>query len=157
MDRNEKVHLSLSLTTAHVFRQGVFLRLYEASLCWFVHNVRPLKIMQEKTKEGKILLYGGLPKDSFAAVKDTLPDLKETDYGFTWNCTGNTVEPLYSQWRDEQFTILPALDNKSVKSADKEVLERVRNFELARATPLDAMNAIAAWQKELHELRKEGA
>ena len=157
MDRNEKVHLSLNFTTAYAFRQGLFLRLYEASLCWFVHNVRPLKIMQEKTKEGKILLYGDLPKDSLTSVKDALPDLQETNYGFVWNCTSNTVELLYLQWREEQFTLLPDLNNKSGKSTDKEVLERVRNFELARATPLDAMNAIAEWQKELHEFRKEGA
>jgi len=57
MDRTEKVNLSMDFTTGHAFRQGLFMRLYEASLCWFVHNARPLKIMPERVKGGEPVVY----------------------------------------------------------------------------------------------------
>lgn len=163
MDRNEKVRLSLNFATAHAFRQGLFLRLYEASLCWFVHKARPLKIMPEVTKQGETLLYGGLPVSSFEtlAAQNALPDLQTTEYGYTWDCPENTIEGIFSQWREKQLAAIAERPGKEASRpagmADKQVIEHIRAFELARTTPMQAMNAIAKWQKALRGPGKEGA
>ena len=161
MDRNEKVRLSLDYATGHAFRQGLFLRLYEASLCWFVHHARPLKIMPETTKQGEKLLYGGLPVKSFEALtrEGRLPGLAATEYGYCWSCADHGVENQYPQWREEQLALLPTEEKRGQKPTPtgKEVLARILQFELARATPMEAMNAIASWQEVLRGQGKEGA
>lgn len=155
MDRAEKVRLSLDFTNCHAFRQGLFMRLYEASLCWFVHQARPLKIMLETTKQGEKLLYGGLPIASFDALaaENKLPGLQATDYGHCWNCDGQSAEAFYPQWREEQLAAIAGRPGKDAAgqsgTTDNQVLERIRTFELARATPLEAMNAVAEWQAAL--------
>ena len=162
MERTEKLRLSMDFMIAHAFRLGLFMRLYEASLCWFVHYARPLKIMPEVTRQRETLLYGGLPIASFEALAQDgkFSDLRETEYGFCWNCQGQSVENTYPKWREEQVSLLPASParrDKQPKTADMEVLDRLKGFELARATPLEAMNAIASWQSALRGQGKEGA
>lgn len=155
MDRHEKVRLSLSFASGFIFRQGLFLRLYEASLCWFAHHARPLKVMPETTKQGEKLLYGGLPAASFESLihENKFSDLQATDYGYTWDCAGQSVETLYPQWREEQLAAIAERPGKNAVrragTVDGRVLEGIRTFELARATPMKAMLAVAEWQEVL--------
>lgn len=65
MDRVEKLHLSSNAKYGYCFKQGLFVRLYEQSLYWFVHHVKPLKPMPERVKGGEPIVYGGLPVSSF--------------------------------------------------------------------------------------------
>ena len=65
MDRNEKLRLSASAEYGYCFKQGLFVRLYEESLFWFVMHMKPLKPMLERVKGEEPLVYGGLPVASF--------------------------------------------------------------------------------------------
>ena len=38
MDRSEKLRLSANMEYGFCFKQGLFVRLYEESLYWFVHH-----------------------------------------------------------------------------------------------------------------------
>ena len=119
--------------------------------------------MPETTKQGERLLYGGLPLASFDALirENAFPGLQATEYGYTWDCSGQSVEAFYPQWREEQFAAIAERPGKDaagrIGTADKQILERIRTFELARATPMEAMNAIALWQTALRGPGKEGA
>ena len=66
MDRNKKLRLSAHEEYGYCFKQGLFVRLYERSLYWFVAHIKPLKPMLERVKGGEPLVYGGLPISSFS-------------------------------------------------------------------------------------------
>jgi len=160
MDRTEKLRLSLSFETGHAFRQGMFMRLYEASLCWFSHHAKPLKIMVETTKQGERLLYGGLPIASFNALllKNALPESHATEYGHCWHCEGSSIESVYQGWREECLENSRTTQHARVDGRrQEEIIARIRAFELSSATPMQAMNAVAAWQEMLRVPGKEGA
>lgn len=159
MTRSEKVRLSLSFDAGHAFRQGLFMRLYEASLYWFTLHVRPLKIMLETTREGERLLYGGLPIASFEALlrEDALPEAHSTEYGYCWYNAGESVEQSYPAWRQAHCDRMPEPVKKRAAMPQHDIIAGIQSFELSRATPMQAMNAIAAWQELLRGPGKEGA
>ncbi len=135
------------------------MRLYEASLCWFVHTVRPLKIMVETTKSGERLLYGGLPISSFESLvkEERLPESRSAEYGYAWDLAGHETEKIYPPWRQTNLDRAVSFQSKNTGENHKEVISRIRTFDLVRATPMQALLAVSEWQELLREPGKEGA
>jgi hypothetical protein len=83
MDRTEKLRLSADTTYCCCFRQGMFVKFYEQGLYWFHFAVKPLKPMREKVENGKSIIYGGLPIESFEKIlgEKNLLQTEATEYG----------------------------------------------------------------------------
>lgn len=156
MNREEKLRLSADEEWGCGFRQGVFVRFFEQSLYHFCRSVRPLKPMQERSKEGKIILYGGLPIQSFERLLEQgiLPAVENTDYGWRWPYSAQKTLPFdesmpdFAVWRETVGVIPKKSENNRT---EKKILAELIDFDLAVHTPIQAVNAIAAWQKALRK------
>ena len=103
MDRTEKLRLSVDTQHGYGFRQGLFIRLYEQGLYWFVVHIKPLKPMQERVKGGEPVVYGGLPISSFEKLLAEKAIYAEaTEHGWKWAYAGQT------QGAGEDFSGFPA-------------------------------------------------
>ena len=117
MDRNEKLNLSASEEYGYCFKQGLFVRLYEQSLFWFVTHIKPLKPMLERVKDGEPIAYGGLPVSSFEKlVGESILHAHLTDNGWKWSYAAQTQGNRedfagFSTWRER------AIHSASVISA----------------------------------------
>lgn len=153
MDRTGKLLLSADETRIHAFRQGIFIKLYEQSLYRFIQHVRPLKPMPERMKGGEPVVYGGLPIASFEQLvgPETMPYMEITGYGYSWICSIQGLENDYAVWREgvfaDSFAAQPNEQNQA--NSAQLVIAAVKRFNLARTTPLEAMNAIGEWQRML--------
>ena len=67
MEIGERLRLSESGDWLACFREGMFIRFYDAPLGWFCQQGKPLKVLRPsfKKREGRVALYGGLPQASF--------------------------------------------------------------------------------------------
>ena len=69
MEIGERLRLSESGEWLACFREGMFIRFYDAHMGWFCQQGKPLKVLQRSFKklEGRVVLYGGFPASSFEA------------------------------------------------------------------------------------------
>jgi hypothetical protein len=69
MEIGERLRLSESSEWLACFREGMFIRFYDAPLGWFGQQGKPLKVLQRAINklQGRVVLYGGLPQASFDA------------------------------------------------------------------------------------------
>ena len=152
MDRSEKLRLSADGTCGYTFRHGPFLRLYERSLYWFVHHIKPLKPMLEKVKGGEPLIYGGLPVRSFEKLLEEGGLCAEaTENGWKWQYAEQTQgadEDFsgLSVWREAALIAVPQQPNSSTR----DILHEIRTFNLAGSTPMQTLSTVADWQAFLH-------
>ena len=153
MDRTEKLLLSADAAYGHGFKQGLFVRVYEQSLFWFVTHIKPLKPMLERVRGGEPVIYGGLPVASFEkllAEKQLITTA--TENGWKWfyveQVQGNDEDfGGYATWR-ESWRAAKQIPEKR-PAAKRNILYEVRAFNLAGSTPIQAMGAIADWQEYL--------
>lgn len=168
MNRSEKLRLSADAQQGAGFRQGLFVRLYEQSLYWFVTHVRPLKPMLERVKGGEPVIYGGLPVASFEKLlKEGGLQVDVTENGWQWRyaeqATGaNEDFSGYEIWREALLAgpVIPAKAGIQKDGLDarlrehdgekgRNILCEIRTFNLANSTPMQAMSAVAEWQEFL--------
>lgn len=157
MDRIEKLRLSADAEWCHCFKHGMFARLYEQSLYWFSHAVKPLKPMLERVKGGDVVVYGGLPISSLEALieQGALQQAESTEYGWKWPYAEQMAmpegTPAFTAWR-EAALVVPTLENTGTKTnmrGNRDILAEIAAFNLAAHTPIQAMCAIQAWQEAL--------
>lgn len=156
MNREDKLKLSAEAGYVHVFRQGLFAKLYEQSLWRFVHQVKPLKPMPERVKGGEPVIYGGLPLKSFEALaaENKLPGLEQTEYGWRWPAGDEEISPGYEEWRNA--AIKAAEEVPATPGGGRDILKEIIDYDLAGSTPLKAMLAISDWREYLQNGRKGG-
>jgi len=161
MGRAKKLRLSADTQHGYGFRQGLFVRLYEQGLYWFVVHVKPLKPMLERVKGGEPLVYGGLPVSSFEALttQGTLQWTEATEYGWKWPYAQQTQgagEDFsgFPAWRETALAAEPLL--KSSSANGRNILREIRAFNLAGSTPMQAMSAVAEWQEYLRNWEGAG-
>lgn len=152
MDRVEKLRLSASEEYGYCFKQGLFMRLYEQSLYWFVTHIKSLKPMLERVKGGEPVLYGGLPVASFEKLlKESQLHAEATENGWRWHYTeqpqgtGKNFSG-YVTWRE---AALAAFATHQASIGDRNILREIRIFNLANNTPIQVMRAVADWQEYL--------
>ena len=160
MDRREKLGLSASEAHGYVFRQGLFMRMYEQSLYWFALYVKPLKPMQERVKGGEPVVYGGLPVTSFEKLLEEKTLCAEIiDNGWKWRYAKQ------AQGADEDFSKFPAWREnvliieqpiKKNSTSDRNILDEIRTFNLAGSTPIQTMSVVADWQEYLRNWEGAG-
>lgn len=159
MDRVEKLRLSSSVEYGYCFKQGLFVRLYEHSLFWFVTHIKPLKPMLERVKGGEPILYGGLPVATFEKLLEKSSfSTTATENGWKWRY----AEQLHGA--DENFSGFPAwreaafsaITPRQPDSGDRNILHEIRTFNLANSTPIQAMSAVADWQEYLRNWEGAG-
>lgn len=159
MDRVEKLHLSSSVEYGYCFKQGLFVRLYEQSVFWFVTHIKPLKPMLERVRGGEPIVYGGLPVASFEKL------LQEN--GLFAEAIGNGWKWRYAEQIhgvNENFTDFPAWREAAITaplqqqpcSNGRNILHEIRTFNLAHSTPIQTMSAVADWQEYLRNWEGAG-
>ena len=158
MERTEKLRLSADVEYCHVFKQGLFARLYEQGLYWFSHTIKPLKPMLERVKGGEPVVYGGLPISSLEALieQGTLQQVETTEYGWEWPYAAQKTLPEettpFVEWRATVIAAAPPPAVPGVKGqipGGAGVLAEIAAFNLAAHTPMQAMNAIQQWQESI--------
>lgn len=160
MDRNEKLRLSADAEYGHCFKQGMFVRVYEQSLYWFVTHVKPLKPMQERVKGGDAVVYGGLPVASFEKLlaEGAITSAETTEYGWRWPYAARPDgkeenAAAFQSWRETALAAEAPL--QSASNCGRDILRELRAFNIAGSTPMQAMTAVAGWQDYLRN--REGA
>ena len=91
MEIGVRFRLSESSEWLACFREGMFIRFYNAHLGWFCQQGKPLKVLRRSFKklEGRVVLYGGLPQASFQAWLLTQhPALAVQEQPWGCSCTG---------------------------------------------------------------------
>ena len=152
MDRDEKLQLSANEGHGYTFRHGVFVRFYEQSLYWFSAHIKPLKPMLERVKGGEPVVYGGLPIASFEKLlAERLLYTEATETGWKWEYAKQAVGAHedflgYAAWREEALARQTLQPNPA---SGRDVLQEIRNFNLAANTPIQTMSAVADWQEYL--------
>jgi hypothetical protein len=155
MDKSEKLRLSADGEFCRCFKHGMFARFYERSLHWFNFAVKPLKPMLEKVKGGEPVVYGGLPIVSFEKLlgESALQQVEATEYGWLWRYAEQAPlpknAPAFDAWRITTLAgaTADAMERHSAKPYGRDVLTEIAAFTLAAHTPMQAMNAIAGWQR----------
>lgn len=158
MDRVEKLRLSASEEYGHCFKQGLFMRLYERSLYWFVTHAKPVKPMLERVKDGEPIVYGGLPVTSFEKLlEERQLHAEATENGWKWRYAKqpHSAENDFSGYAIWREAALAAAASNLPNSSGRNILREIRIFNLANSTPIQAMSAVADWQEYLRN--REGA
>ena len=154
MDRTEKLRLSAESHAGYAFREGLFVRLYEQSLYWFVLHVRPLKVLTLPVKKGGVILCGGLPEASFEALRreGKLRGVVAEDAACRWIYTEQSTGGAegfsgYAAWREA--ALAAGVKEKPLSPGDRDILREIRDFDLLDCTPMRAMSAIHEWREYL--------
>ena len=120
MDRSERLRLSAEGKYGYAFRQGMFVRLYEQSLYWFVTHIKQLKPMLERLKDGEPLVYSTLPVPSFEKLisKGALQAVTTKEYGWSWLYAEQTLGA------NKDFSDFPAWREAALNTYTKEALSK---------------------------------
>ncbi len=103
MEIGECLRLSESGEWLACFREGMFIRFYDAHLGWFCQQGKPLKALQRSIKklQGRVVLYGGLPASSFEAwlaVQEPALVVQEQPWGLQLHLPGRLDLPALQAW-----------------------------------------------------------
>lgn len=139
--------------TIRIHREGMFAKAYEKS-AFLLSHLKPLKPTVKFIKsEGREVVSVGMPTD---IAMQLLKDLPCEGSGMTLVYRTESVvdETGYAAWRKEagKATALRKTVKKEVSHAEDPLYEAIRNFDIAKSTPIDCMNFIVR-QKELLQER----
>lgn len=147
------------------FVEGIFVRFYQGQLAWYCQQIKPIKVCTRAVKKlaGQQIYYGGVPKGVFDAW---LAEQAESQWVIThhpWGvwlalhapldipallalCAAHTAEPTSKQPRPacESVPVDQVINDASIL-----VLQQLRTLPLADITPLQALQWLHQWQRQL--------
>jgi hypothetical protein len=147
MEIGERLRLSEFSEWLACFREGMFIRFYDAHLGWFCQQGKPLKVLRRSFKklEDRVVLYGGLPQASFDAWLLTQhPALAVQEQ--PWRLQLHL--PVLQAWCAAQpiaTTQLSLSVAVCAESGQRQVLTELSQVGLASCTPLQALQWLARW------------
>lgn len=154
MEIGERLRLSESSEWLACFREGMFIRFYNAHLGWFCQQGKPLKVLQRSFKklQGRVVLYGGLPQTSFQAwllTQHPALAVQEQPWGLQLHLPGRLDLQALQAWCAAQPIATTQLSPPAAvcaESGQQQVLNELTQVGLASCTPLQALQWQARWQ-----------
>lgn len=155
------------------FVEGIFVRFYQGQLAWYCQQVKPIKVCSRAVKKlaGQQIYYGGVPKGLFDAWLAQQPEGQWTITHHSWGvwlalptpldmpellawCTAHAAPPSSKssskQPKSAPTSTTPAGQaDEAINDARNQVLQQLRALPLADITPLEALQWLHQWQRQL--------
>lgn len=151
------------------FVEGVFVRFYQGQLAWYCQQVKPIKVCTRAVKKlaGQQIYYGGVPKGLF---DDWLAQQAERQWVITrhpWGvwlalpasldipallawCAVHAATPNSKLPKPGYASAAPAGPaDEVISDARGQVLQQLCALPLADITPLQALQWLHQWQRQL--------
>ena len=128
----------------HLFREGMFLKAYQSSAYLFFNNVKEFKTIKKHYKAaGCNVIMLGFPSTRFAELFPEEDSSKAAGAYIRISCK-SFDRADYKRWFD-------SIELQSVKSeqAEPDILAKIRQFSVERATPLECMMFLSELKSDL--------
>lgn len=162
MEIGERLQLSESDACLAVFREGLFMRFYDAHLGWFCQQGKPLKVLCREVKklQGRVVLYGGLPESAlrnWLAAQVPALDVHEQPWGLQVRIAGGLPMAQLQAWCVAQRALVPlaplpaapaieAGGTAALGEPQQQILHELNQLALISCTPLQALQWLTRWQ-----------
>ncbi|KAJ8739033.1 hypothetical protein H9Y13_13035 [Aeromonas veronii] len=151
------------------FVEGMFVRFYQGQLAWYCQQVKPIKVCTRAVKKlaGQQIYYGGVPKGLFDAwlahqaeeqwmithypwgVWLALPTPLDIPALLAW-CAAHAAPPIRTSPKPASASTVPAVETaEAACDTGNQVLQQLRALPLADITPLQALQWLHQWQRQL--------
>ncbi len=150
--------LSVSDSEVLLFKEGHFLCVYNIHLCWFVENIKRLKIHVRFIKKVRQTIYsGGFPKtimdDLITQLKSKGLQVRESEEYFTIINVKLPEVKYYNNWKLDMDN---KLEDKGCrltieKKYDDHIklLKEIESYPIGRRTPFEVMKFLVDIQSRL--------
>ena len=134
----------------HLYKEGSFWKAYERSAYLFVKYIRAYQTKLRYYKNiNREIISIGFPDVALAGIMEKAKVALQSEVQVSLELKNEIVLDDFVAWKSQTpLTEIPKLKNKP-KEQTGSVLEAIRSFSLANATPLQCMQLIAELQKDL--------
>ncbi|KHN49527.1 hypothetical protein [Aeromonas hydrophila] len=150
------------------FVEGAFIRFYQGHLAWYCQQVKPIKVCTRGVKKlaGKQIYYGGVPRVGFEGWLAQQAMAQWTITPYSWGiwlalpvaldnpallawCLEHAAPSNVKKQLFEVKSLTAGVVAQSAGSANALVLQQLNGLSLVDITPLQALQWLHHWQRQL--------
>lgn len=148
MTVKEKIELAALKDKLFCFKEGMFYKVYNQNAMWFNQNIKAYKVNIKFVKTVNQLVYSlGFPQHvlSTNTLSLNLDQLEETNGYICYKISHTFTNKEYYNW----CNTIPQQKLQEQKTASKDIIQALKNFDLVNKTPMQAFEFVAKLKTEL--------